>query len=166
MGKLLALNRTGGVLVGSSVLALALSRRGATARNAARRGLVADLVASVVSDLAIKPLVRRQRPPGAARGTPSLPSGHTARSTALAVAVGRDLPALRPLLGAYAAGVGFAGVRLGLHYPSDVVAGAVVGAAAGMSARAITRSLRPVGTTTRSRLIAVGSRSMQRRISR
>jgi undecaprenyl-diphosphatase len=59
---------------------------------------------------------------------PSFPSGHAAGSMAVAVTLGRRSQAAIPLLLA-AIGVAWSRVVLGVHFPSDVVAGAVLGAA-------------------------------------
>jgi undecaprenyl-diphosphatase len=59
---------------------------------------------------------------------PSFPSGHAAGSMAVAVTLGRRSKAALPLLLA-AIGVAWSRVVLGVHFPSDVVAGATLGAA-------------------------------------
>jgi undecaprenyl-diphosphatase len=58
----------------------------------------------------------------------SFPSGHTAAAFAGAFLFGAYLPAWSPLFYVLAAVVGFSRVYLGVHYPSDVVTGAIVGA--------------------------------------
>jgi undecaprenyl-diphosphatase len=86
------------------------------------------------ANYAVKVAVRRRRPelPGLEPLTPtvsglSFPSAHATTSFAAARAFSRVAPA-RAL---YAAATGFALTRpyLGVHYPSDVVAGAVLGTA-------------------------------------
>ena len=57
----------------------------------------------------------------------SFPSGHTLHAVAFAVLLGVFYPAWAPLLALFALLVGISRVVLGLHYPSDVLAGAAIG---------------------------------------
>lgn len=59
----------------------------------------------------------------------SFPSGHTLHATSFALVALLHLPALGLGLLAFAVLTALVRVMLGLHYPSDVVAGAVIGAA-------------------------------------
>lgn len=58
----------------------------------------------------------------------SFPSGHTLHAVSFTVIALHHFPALAPLLLPFAALVALSRVVLGLHYPSDVLAGAVLGA--------------------------------------
>jgi undecaprenyl-diphosphatase len=57
----------------------------------------------------------------------SLPSGHAIDAFAVATAVGALWPRARPVLWTYAVVIALSRVVLTAHFPSDVVAGAVVG---------------------------------------
>jgi undecaprenyl-diphosphatase len=58
----------------------------------------------------------------------SFPSGHSLHAAAFALLLSAFYPALAPLLWFYALLVAMARVILGLHYPSDVVVGGLMGA--------------------------------------
>ncbi|MEA2418911.1 MAG: hypothetical protein QOE60_1117 [Thermoleophilaceae bacterium] len=93
------------------------------------------VLAALIANTAVKQVVRRPRPDLGPQVPPlvstisslSYPSAHAATSFAAARALGRELPSV-PL---YAAAGAMALTRpyLGVHYPSDVVAGAVLGRA-------------------------------------
>ncbi len=137
-------------IVAAALQAALGGRRG---RRAAVAGLASVGVAAAVANLALKPLGGRRRPervveqvPGArwARmpGSTAFPSGHSASAFAYATGVGHILPiASIPLLG-LAAVVSYSRVHVGVHYPGDVVAGALVGTMlAQLTTRALDRSL-------------------------
>ncbi len=114
------------------------------ARRGAWRGAMKAVTGTYVLNTAIKPLVGRRRPQlpdlPPLTGTPSglsFPSAHAATSFAGALAYSRlGLPAA-PLY-ALAVGLSLSRLYLGVHYPSDVLAGALLGSAlaAGWVARA------------------------------
>lgn len=92
-------------------------------------------------NFAIKVAVRRPRPK--LRGLPplagaptqlSFPSAHATSSFAAAAAMGRVAPKARPALFGGAVAMAFTRPYLGMHYPSDVLAGAVLGTALGLAA--------------------------------
>jgi undecaprenyl-diphosphatase len=131
------------------VLALAATRRYRTAIVVA----LALLGAMLATEL-LKEVVSRPRPPGdplaPARGF-SFPSGHTLLGTVsyglIALVVWRShFPqsvrrAVLALLVALVIGIGLSRIALGVHYPSDVLAGALGGLAIVAVVAAITRPL-------------------------
>lgn len=102
-------------------------------RTAARHALVALLVSHLIVQ-AIKRTVGRSRPSrrDAARSWMdepdrfSFPSGHSAAAMSVAAVYAIAFPPLAALLVTTAALVGFSRVRLGVHYPGDVVAGQAI----------------------------------------
>jgi undecaprenyl-diphosphatase len=111
---------------------------GGSGRRAAAMGLASVGAAAALFNLVVKPLSRRSRPDRIAGEVPiarhvrmpastSFPSGHTATAFAFATGVGRVLPQAAVPLHAVAALVGYSRVHTGVHYPGDVVAGAVSG---------------------------------------
>jgi membrane-associated phospholipid phosphatase len=124
-------------LAAAAALALAGGPEG---RRAAFRGIASVATTATVVNAAIKPLTRRRRPdrtgalvPGARQvdmpRSRSFPSGHTAAAFAFATGVGRVLPGAGPPLIVLAALVGYSRIHTGVHYPVDVVAGALCGVA-------------------------------------
>jgi membrane-associated phospholipid phosphatase len=113
---------------------------GPRGRAAALAGMAAVGVTATIVNVAIKPLSRRRRPDRGRARVPfarhvdmphsrSFPSGHTAAAFAFAVGAGRELPSAAPPLLGLAALVGYSRVHTGVHYPGDVVAGALCGIA-------------------------------------
>jgi membrane-associated phospholipid phosphatase len=65
----------------------------------------------------------------------SFPSGHTVNVFAVLVALGAIFPQARGLLWIYAILIGLSRVVIWAHYPSDVIAGAIVGTAGALLVR-------------------------------
>ncbi|HEY0675554.1 MAG TPA: phosphatase PAP2 family protein [Immundisolibacter sp.] len=95
---------------------------------------------NVVLYLTVKRRVGRPRPfracPGITACTPALaefsfPSGHTLHATAFAVLLSYHYPVVAPAAWLFVALVAVSRIVLGLHYPSDVAAGALTGIATG-----------------------------------
>jgi undecaprenyl-diphosphatase len=72
----------------------------------------------------------------------SFPSGHSGSAAAFAVAVGDVVPGLRLPLGVAAAIVAFSRIYTGVHYPSDIVVGAVIGGLLGRATSTVARGIR------------------------
>jgi undecaprenyl-diphosphatase len=94
--------------------------------------------ASVGANYLVKLVVRRRRPRlrrlaplARAPSELSFPSAHATSSLAAAAAMGRVSPAARAPLYATATAICLTRPYLGMHYPSDVVAGAALGLAIG-----------------------------------
>jgi undecaprenyl-diphosphatase len=70
----------------------------------------------------------------------SFPSGHAATSFAAATILSFSFPRLAPLLYLLAAAVAFSRVYVGVHYPLDVVGGAVLGVLVATALRLLVRA--------------------------
>jgi membrane-associated phospholipid phosphatase len=137
-------------LVAGGALFLVGGRRG---RRAAVGGVVSIACTSAVTNLAVKPLLRRERPDRATDRSPrhtkmpksaSFPSGHAASAFAFANGVAATMPLTGSPLRAIAGAVAYSRVHAGVHYPGDVVVGALLGAAVGDVVAATLRSLERV----------------------
>ena len=122
-------------LASAAVLAATGGRRG---RRAAADGLASVAVAASVINLARQATRPPPAPRPRGRGGPvarhvrmpsstSFPSGHSAAAFAFATGVGHVLPPAAIPLRGLAALVAYSRVHTGVHYPGDVVAGALMG---------------------------------------
>jgi membrane-associated phospholipid phosphatase len=116
--------------------AILAATRGACGRRATVAGLASAAVSSAVANLVIKPLGRRRRPDpndmvparrAPVPGSTSFPSGHSATAFAFATGVGSVLPREAIPIRVLAAAVAYSRVHTGAHYPSDAIAGALLG---------------------------------------
>jgi undecaprenyl-diphosphatase len=96
------------------------------------------LAASTIITTALKQTIKRPRPfkadpyivQASSGGSTSFPSGHTSEAFATATSLYMSYPKWYVAVPAFtwASLVGYSRMYLGVHYPSDVLAGAVVGA--------------------------------------
>jgi undecaprenyl-diphosphatase len=98
--------------------------------------VLAIIVAQIAVDHVLKPLVARTRPfdaivdvrvLGRHPTTFSFPSGHAASSIAGAYIVSLMMPRHRWLPWVLAIGIAFSRIYIGVHYPLDVIGGALAG---------------------------------------
>ena len=113
--------------------------------------LALTIVAVALADLsasALKGLIDRPRPPlrypdqdplVQVPDSGSFPSGHAATSFAGATILAFGVPRAAPLFYLLATAVGFSRVYLGVHYPLDVVGGAVLGTLIAFALRLLVR---------------------------
>lgn len=137
----------GGVLFIAAAMILLLFR--ATRRAGASAG-IAMVTGLLITNLTIKPLVARPRPWVVMEGLQTLvtsgdmnsfPSGHTTAAFAFGVALCAVLPQKWAKAAALiaAALMGFSRLYVGVHFPTDVLVGAVIGTVCGLFGAWVTK---------------------------
>jgi undecaprenyl-diphosphatase len=136
---------------------------GSRGRRAAVTGMVAVAATSATANAIVKPVAHRRRPvrhPQHPSGQPgmshhvsmptsrSFPSGHTAAASAFATAVGSVWPRVGAATALIAVAVGYSRVHVGVHYPGDVAAGALLGVGIGALVGRYLPGHLPVGLAT------------------
>ncbi|MEU7347177.1 phosphatase PAP2 family protein [Streptomyces bacillaris] len=136
-----------GLLWFGTALGIAALGSSARSRRAALRGVASLAVASAAINTVGKGAVRRQRPildqvPVMRRlkrqpVTTSFPSGHAASAAAFATGVALESKGWGAVVAPVAAAVAASRVYTGVHYPSDVLAGAALGIGAAFALRGV-----------------------------
>ncbi|MEU2773746.1 phosphatase PAP2 family protein [Streptomyces sp. NPDC007162] len=149
-----------GVLWFATAAAVAASRT-PRARRAAVRGLASLTLASLTINTLGKRSVRRPRPlldpvPVARQLkrqpiTTSFPSGHAASAAAFAAGVALESPGWGAVVAPVAFSVAMSRVYTGVHFPSDVLSGAALGAGAAFAVRALVPTRAQTGPPPRPR---------------
>lgn len=123
-----------GVIAGITTYAL-LKKDSTTLRKTIT--IASSLLVTTTITIILKYSVNRDRPfetyPDIEKlssgGSPSFPSGHTSEAFSTATALSIEYPkwyVIAPVL-TWATTVGYSRMHLGVHYPSDVLAGAIIG---------------------------------------
>lgn len=118
---------------------------GGRSRRAGVRGMLSLAGASALTNAVLKPVFPRRRPPQEqialgrrARRVPtssSFPSGHAASAAAFVVGMALESPGAAAVVAPVGAAVAYSRVHIGVHWPSDVLAGAAIGAAIALGTR-------------------------------
>ncbi|MFE3821061.1 phosphatase PAP2 family protein, partial [Nocardia tengchongensis] len=142
---LLRLGRSADFAARWLAIAAALGTRAGEQRRAAVRGVASLGGAALIVNAGLKPIVARRRPaadllPARRRSAPppassSFPSGHSAAAAAFATGAALESPRTALFLVPLAAVVSYSRVHTGVHWGSDVLAGAIIGSAVAVATR-------------------------------
>jgi undecaprenyl-diphosphatase len=145
------IEKLGAVWIALAVLAGIATRRGA-------RGTIGLAVLTAVTtfladaaSFGLKDVVQRTRPfvahpeihPLYAVHSSSFPAGHAATAFAGATVLAWAAPRATPFFALLAVAIGFSRVYDGVHYPGDVIGGAMLGALVALAAVATVQALAP-----------------------
>jgi membrane-associated phospholipid phosphatase len=110
-----------------------------------------NIVVASGASFVLKYIVNRPRPstqdsliiPASDMGSPSFPSGHTTMAFSTAAALSLAYPKWYVILPSYAWAftVGYSRMYLGVHYPTDVLAGAIIGTGSAYLCREVNKWL-------------------------
>jgi membrane-associated phospholipid phosphatase len=115
--------------------------------------VASSVVATVILTNAAKYIINRPRPfvtysfieKESSGGSPSFPSGHTSEAFALATSLSLTYPKWY-IVGPsflWAGAVGYSRMDLGVHYPSDVLVGAIIGSGCAWISFKVNKMLNP-----------------------
>lgn len=121
--------------------------------------LLAFLLGEFISSDLIKPLLDRPRPCEVVEWvrllgsfcprSPAFPSSHATNAFSVTTFLGFFFPRLRPVLWTVALFVAFSRVYMGVHWPLDVIGGAVLGVGCAFVCRWVLVRLRGLGLASR-----------------
>lgn len=138
------------LIVPLGILTSAIISKNQELRN---KGLVisASIISASVISYSLKHAILRERPfvtyPDLQKlddaGSPSFPSGHTSTAFSTATSLSLAFPKWYVFVPAYlwAGSVGYSRMHLGVHYPSDVLAGAITGTGAALLCNYINKKI-------------------------
>ena len=131
-----------------TILIISLKKKSKLLRTVFYKMLAVLIVAATIS-FTLKNLITRERPfvtyPDIEKlsqaGSSSFPSGHTIEAFAIAVAFSIAFPRLKFIIPLFiwASIVAYSRMALGVHYPSDVIAGMIIGGLIGWIVPALMR---------------------------
>ena len=138
------------VMIPATILTIGLIKKDSVLK---RKSIVigGSLFISSVISIGMKYGIRRDRPfithPDIIKltsgGSPSFPSGHTSMSFSTATSLSLEFPKWYVVTPAFlwASAVGYSRMHLGVHYPSDVIVGALIGSGSAILSRWLVKKI-------------------------